>query len=302
MSLSCSQQNWGGYPFRVEMTCDSAQISRIADGTDIVLASQNITSLTQIYNPRHVITRFTGPTTIDIHGSAGASMSVQATHDPALMSFVFSEKTPARVSLLIENLSGTLATAQNPKPASVTAKSLNLHGRFTEPPADGQVSYDFAATAKDIAYDGPVRDPIDDGPIIFDTFAIAGEVGRFAFPWPKRLDETLKSWAENDGELRITQFDVTRAPVRASMKGSLKSDSKGRLNGKLSTKIINLDKFLDRMASVGKLTKGQAGMAKSVFRLLSGNKDNAAVSTELVLKDSNIYFGPFRVGQLAPLF
>jgi hypothetical protein len=302
LSLECAQQSWGGYPFRVEMRCDAAQFSRTGDGTDIFLASRNITALTQVYSPKLVVIQFTGPTNLDINTSAGGGISVAAGHDPALASVLFSQKTPAEISVLIENLKGSLKGATQAKAGSLTAKKLNLHGRFTEQPQAGKVSYDLAAVAHEFSYDGPVRDPIDGGPVTFGSFAFSGKLGGMPFPWPARLDETAQIWAENSGNLDINQLDLTRAPIRASMSGSLAADKNGKLSGKLAAKIVNLDKMLDRLAAAGKLSRGEASIAKNMFRMLSGSKDNAAISTNLVVNKSKIYLGPFKVGKIAPLF
>lgn len=302
LSLECAKQSWGGYPFRVEMGCDAAQFSRVGGGTDVVLTSRNITALTQVYSPGLVVIQFTGPSNLDINTSEGGGFAIAANHDPALASVLFSEDTPAETSLLIENLQGTLKGAKQAKAGALTATKLNLHGRFADPPQNGKVAYDIAAIADKFSYDGPVRDPIDGGPITFGSFVFSAKLDEMPFPWPARLNETARVWATNTGKLQIHQLDLTRAPIRASMSGELVADAQGKLNGELAGKIVNLDKMLDRLAASGKLSRGEASLAKNMFRMLSGNKDNAAVSTSLAVKQSKIYLGPFKVGKFAPLF
>ena len=267
----------------------------------MIITSRNITAVTQIYSPGLVIIQFTGPSSLDVNRARGG-VSVSSAHSPALASLKFTDKTPAEISILIENLNGTLLAGDSPQAGKLTAERLNLHGRFATAPEGGKVSYDIAGVAKGFSYDGPQRDPVDGGPVSFDSFAFSANVSEVPYPWPDILGETISGWAENGGVLDIKQLDLTRTPIRASMSGNLKADGAGKLDGKLKGKIVNLDKLLDRLVSVGKLSKGEASLAKNMFRLLSGSGSNGSVSTELVVKQSKIYLGPFKIGEFAPLF
>ncbi len=301
LQLECAQQNWSGYPFRIELSCDSAHFSRIGTATDFVLSSSNITALSQVYTPGLVVMQFTGPTTFDLNPKSGDGLSMTGAHAPALASIKLAENTPTEISILIENFDGSLKVGAA-ESGKLTAKKINLHGRTAKSPSNGTIAYDFAGLNEDFSYDGPQRDPIDKGPISFNSFVFNTRVDKVPYPWPDKLGDTISQWAQNNGTLEITQLDLTRSPVRASMSGNLQATRAGLLDGKLKGKIVNLDKFLDRLVSVGTLSKGEASIAKNMFRLLSGNNDNAAVSTELSVKDSKIYLGPFKIGRFAPLF
>ncbi|MGI9373107.1 MAG: DUF2125 domain-containing protein, partial [Hyphomicrobiales bacterium] len=269
--------------------------------TDFVLSSSNITALAQIYTPGLVVMQFTGPTTFDVNARSGQGLSMTGAHAPALASIKLEDNTPTEVSMMIENFDGSLKLG-TAKSGTLTAKKINLHGRLAALQKNDMAVYDFAGMNEDFSYNGPQRDPIDKGPITFNSFVFNARADNVPYPWPDRLGDTISLWAQNNGTLDISKLDLTRAPVRASMSGNLQASSAGLLDGKLKGKIVNLDKFLDRLVSVGTLSKGEASIAKNMFRLLSGNKDNAAVSTELSVKDSKIYLGPFKIGRFNPLF
>ncbi|MEM8688893.1 MAG: DUF2125 domain-containing protein, partial [Pseudomonadota bacterium] len=73
-------------------------------------------------------------------------------------------------------------------------------------------------------------------------------------------------------------------------------------NGKVKTAVLNLDKAIDKMVSAGRLSENDARISKGLFKMLSGNNPNGEVVTDFRIKNGKLYFGPFRLLKLAPLF
>ncbi|MGI9371455.1 MAG: DUF2125 domain-containing protein, partial [Hyphomicrobiales bacterium] len=190
LQLECAKQDWGGYPFRIELSCDSAHFSRIGSATDFVLSSSNITALAQIYTPGVVVMQFTGPTTFDVNARPGQGLSMTWAHAPALASIKLEDNTPTEVSILIENFDGSLKLG-TAKSGTLTAKKINLHGRLAALQKNDMAVYDFAGMNDDFSYNGPQRDPIDKGPITFNSFVFNARADNVPYPWPDRLGDTI---------------------------------------------------------------------------------------------------------------
>lgn len=57
--LDCASEDWGGYPFRFEFTCDKPVVTDKALG---VLSSGRLRAVAMAYNPWHVLLLVDGPT------------------------------------------------------------------------------------------------------------------------------------------------------------------------------------------------------------------------------------------------
>lgn len=82
MTLECSQEGWGGYPFRFEFSCSSPAVSY---GGKVELHSSNLMFVALAYAPWQVAALIDGPT----HLSAPGVEQTDITHQRALAAVTF---------------------------------------------------------------------------------------------------------------------------------------------------------------------------------------------------------------------
>ena len=160
----------------------------------------------------------------------------------------------------------------------------------------------IAATADQFTYDGPLRDPIDAGPIKLDAITFNGVINGLPSKWPKNLEAAMRSWANNKGTVNIRQLDISKKPVLAKTKGEISSDPKGLLHGTVRATVFNLNHVIDQLANLGRLSENDAKVSKGLFKILSGDKPDGEIVTDLRLKKGKVYFGPFKLLKLKPIF
>ena len=121
--LDCSDEGWGGYPFRFEFACKSPRLG-LPQGA---VNATGLSAVAQAYNPRHLIVLIDGPTS-----AQGFSQRISAEHGRVLASLIVEEGMLARFS------------AEIPNPVvkdRFSAGKILLHGRAnTEGPMELAVS------------------------------------------------------------------------------------------------------------------------------------------------------------------
>ncbi len=304
LTITCDDENWGGYPFRIEVTCDGLKVSRKSGGKVTAASLGKAHLVAQAYKPWHIILEFEQPLNLQLPAGDKNSLRLQAEHAPGLASIVIGEKFRPEISLLLEGMTGSLqhqAGAASFPVGTFTAKSLNVHGRQEQQSTPSRTAIGIAATAEAFKFDGTVRDPIDSGPIKLDAMAFNGTFEGLPVKWPKGFKQILRAWAANNGSVRIRQLDVRKEKVEAQTSGKITSDKLGILNGKIKAKVFNLDHVLDQLADKGTLSANDAKVAKGMFKILSGNSPNGEIKTDFLLKNSKLYFGPFKLLKFDPL-
>jgi hypothetical protein len=97
LTLSCTQESWGGYPFRFEFDCASP---KIAAGSRLELRTANLLAIALAYNPWQVVILIDGPTTI----SGLSATPVTAEHGRAIGSVTLRSEGEASLSVDLPKL------------------------------------------------------------------------------------------------------------------------------------------------------------------------------------------------------
>lgn len=307
LSLTCSNESWGGYPFRIEIACEGFQLQKKNKASRIGLSFQRVDAVAQAYKPWHIIFKLTAPLTMDVSRGTGPATTtvVKAEHEPSLASVVLKDRKNPDISVLFEKISGTITDQSGGTEFSLgqfQVDKLNLHGRIEREIDAGQADYALAATADALNYDGPLRDPADGGPIKVDTLTFSGIAERLPLPLAANLQKTLRAWAANEGRLQINQLELKQETITARSNGFVTASQEGQLSGKVKTAVLNLDKAIDKMVTAGRMSANDARISKGLFKMLSGNNPNGEVVTDFRIKNGKLYFGPFKLLTLAPLF
>lgn len=142
--LACREESWGGYPFRFEYLCDSAEISK---GTEISARSGTLRLVALAYKPWHVLALLDGPTLFAARGSPVQ----EVVHDRILASLRFGDDRNWTVSVEIP---------QSDTTGWASWDEMNVHVR-TAP----QGAHDVAVSVKGLLIVTEAAEPlrIDEG-------------------------------------------------------------------------------------------------------------------------------------------
>ena len=139
LTLACTEEGWGGYPFHFEFSCSSPVVTAAGQAE---LRSQRLLLVALAYAPWQVAALIDGPTTV----TAAGAMPTEITHQRALAAVTFDKAWQPWFSLEVPALSvGTLGTAEK----------LTI---FTRPAAAGGT--DVAVDATRVSYTPEGKPPV----------------------------------------------------------------------------------------------------------------------------------------------
>jgi hypothetical protein len=335
----CAKRHVAGFPFRLEVTCEGASVTLVAQTAQGAAAAPvtaqlgKILVVAQIYTPKLLIAEFTAPATL---AERGQPPSLQVNWRTARSSIAGLPGTPERVALVfddaaIDRIGGAAPLAR--------ATHLELHGRLAE---DSTVDHPVIEAALQIN-GGSILDlhPLLAQPFDADIRAKVRGLRDFSpKPWPDRFREIQAA----GGRIEITQSRIQQGDLISVAAGSLGLTANGRLDGELQMTVAGIEKVipalgiekmleegvpqatLDRLApgvksqdvnnllgsldrmipGLGKVVRqnANAGVTAGINALgtpaeLEGKK---ARSFPLRFVDGAVFLGPIKVGDTPPLF
>lgn len=333
----CARRSIAGFPFRFEIRCEGASVSLLsqtAANSAFTAKLDDIRVVAQVYDPKHVIAEFKAPATLSdssqqsfvVNWSSGRSSVVGLPAVPERASIVFDD--PA-----IERLAGST------KVPLAGAKRVELHGRLAE---GSVADHPVIETVVQIAQGSIQGvHPLLAEPFDADLRGkITGLSDLVPKPWPQRFREIqgagghieiiqsriqqgdlvavaagtlgLSAGGRLDGELQMTVASIERVVpalgIDKMLEEGVPQSTLDRVAPGVKTQDINnLFSALDRaIPGLGKMVKqnANAGVAAGINALgteavLEGRK---ARSFPLRFVDGAVLLGPFKVGQVPPLF
>ncbi|WP_170984221.1 DUF2125 domain-containing protein [Rhodoligotrophos defluvii] len=304
MTVSCGEQQWGGYPFRVEMSCAPLQLSWTNSAGAGSIDLGRLESVFQVYNPRHVLAAASAPASYRIGASGGGAPNalVSATFAPATASLVLANGGFARSDLVVRELVADFGGAEG-FGAQGRARSLELHSRFVQRDETAPMILEIAGTAEDISLAGPAVTYATGIPIALDAMTLRAEMDG-AFTAAVDPSTALRAFVASGGKVRITQLNGRQGKVTIDATGELTFDSDGQANGELDSTVVNLKSILDQLREAGRLGELEAAFSLNMLSMLEGATSGreGSLRVKVVIKDGNVYFGPFKILELPPLF
>ncbi|MEM7425214.1 MAG: DUF2125 domain-containing protein [Pseudomonadota bacterium] len=307
MSLTCDDENWGGYPFRIEIRCSRFRFTNKKKDKEFVARAHHVTAVAQAYKPWHVIVQFAPPLNLQLPArkEENANLVLSASHEPGIASIRLGEDYKPHVSILLTALKGDVdveAGDTDFAAGEFSAASANVHLRLEETSSPERPVLGIAATIEALEYDGPVRDPVNAGPITFNKLTFDGAVEGLPRHTPGNMQTLLRRWVDNGGRLQVRSLNAEKTPVVAQASGTVTVDKEGRLNGKINATVQRLDHIIDELAELGRLSENDARVSKGLFKIMSGDRPKGEIVSDLRLKKGKLYFGPFKLMKIPPLF
>ena len=337
----CAKRHVAGFPFRLEVTCEGASVTLVAQTAQGAAAAPvtaqlgKILVVAQIYTPKLLIAEFTAPATL---AERGQPPSLQVNWRTARSSIAGLPGTPERVALVFDDAAIDRIGGSAPLPLA-RATHLELHGRLAE---DSTVDHPVIEAALQIN-GGSILElhPLLAQPFDADIRAKVRGLRDFSpKPWPDRFREIQAA----GGRIEITQSRIQQGDLISVAAGSLGLTANGRLDGELQMTVAGIEKVipalgvekmleegvpqatLDRLAPgvksqdvnnlLGSLDRMIPGLGKVVRQNASAGvtaginalgtpaelEGKKARSFPLRFVDGAVFLGPIKVGDTPPLF
>lgn len=311
----CASQSIGGYPFRIEVRCGGASFELKGKPT-LQLKLPLVLAAVQVYDPKLLISEFTGPLEVAEPGRPPAAILNWALGQASVRGLPSEFE---RASLVLD-----AATVRDPNMAGdgivFRAQRLELHGRQ----ASGSTS-DNPVIETVLRLNAAVADklhPLAAKPIDAEIATVLRGVNDVS---PKPLPVLFREWQARNGQLEIIKARVSQDDVIAVGAGTLKLTARGGLDGNLQVTVVGIEKLLKMFDIERMMSEGQIGATLSALdRLIPGlggiARQNAApglvaalgqrtvlegkpaVAFPVRFVDGTVFLGPFQVGVLAPVF
>jgi hypothetical protein len=337
----CAKRHVAGFPFRLEVTCEGASVTLVAQTAQGAAAAPvtaqlgKILVVAQIYTPKLLIAEFTAPATL---AERGQPPSLQVNWRTARSSIAGLPGTPERVALVFDDAAIDRIGGAAPLPLA-RATHLELHGRLAE---DSTVDHPVIEAALQIN-GGSILElhPLLAQPFDADIRAKVRGLRDFSpKPWPDRFREIQAA----GGRIEITQSRIQQGDLISVAAGSLGLTANGRLDGELQMTVAGIEKVipalgiekmleegvpqatLDRLAPgvksqdvnnlLGSLDRMIPGLGKVVRQNANAGvtaginalgtpaelEGKKARSFPLRFVDGAVFLGPIKVGDTPPLF
>jgi hypothetical protein len=310
----CGSQTIGGFPFLIEVRCSGASFELKGSPT-LRLTLPATLAAVQVYAPGLLIGEFTGPLEIAEPGRRPEAVVDWSLAQASVRGL------PANVerASLVLDAPAVRTPAAGGDAASFTARRLELHGR----PAAGSaapVGVDLVLRLDAAA--APGLHPLAAKPFDADIAAVMHGLGDLTpKPWAVRF----KEMQARDGRLEITRARLAQDDVIAVGAGALKLTARGGLDGELQVTVVGIEKLLKTLDIERIMSEGQIGATISALdRIMPGLggiarqsaapglvaalgkrtllEDKPAVAFPVRFADGSVFLGPFRVGEVPPLF
>jgi hypothetical protein len=317
---TCGSQDVGGFPFRIEVSCDQAAALLRTNQPPIELRTRSLVTVAQVYQPGLLISEFRGPLTV---GEPGKAPEFVADWKLAQSSVRGTPSAPERGSLVFDLLSVDRVDG-TARESMVRARHAELHGRMAEGSAINKPVIEVAVRIDQGT--APNLHPAAATPINADVTAVLRGLNDFSpKPWPERFREMQAA----GGRIDISKARLQQGDILAIGDGALSLNSDGRLVGELRITMAGLEQFLaaigaqqrvqtspnmDRLAGaldrlapgLGEVARQQAGANVSLGINMLGEQTTLegkrAVTLPLRFNDGAVYLGPIPIGNTPALF
>lgn len=312
----CHQQSTGGFPFRIEITCDQAesQFRNLSPPLRITVAGLHAAA--QIYQRDLLIAEMAGPMTI---ADMGRPATLSADWALAQASLRGTPAAPERLSIVFEE--PKLDDISGPVPVEAAkAKHIELHGRIVEGTVSSNPVVEVVSRVTGGSFPGVhalAQTPIDSEM----TAKLRGLKDFAPKPWAERFREIQRA----GGSIDIAQARISQGETLAVGSGVLTINANGKLDGQLRLTVAGLEAFLktigientppvDRIAGaldrllpgLGAAARAQAGAGVIAGVNMIGEQTTLegrrAVAVPLRISDGAMALGPIVIGRVPALF
>ena len=283
---TCSNRTVGGYPFRIELRCDSLTLTSTRWGEAVRVETGPALAVGQIYSPSLVIVEATSPARVTL--PEGRSLDITWKQLDSSLAW----REPQRFALVMAEPNATLTT---PGQAAETWRAATLEAHLRRnpdrPATDQAVDIALSATGTVLPAIDALLGTTDAGTIDLQATLTQSEAFRKGFN-----PDALETWRNGNGLLDLSRLVATKGSARIEGSGQLLLDPVHRIGGDLQVAAAGIEQIGG--VRIGNLLGGLGG--------LLGGRGNASASPGLTplppvsLREGRVFLGPIRL-PLKPL-
>lgn len=310
IEITCADAAWGGFPYRFELNCTSLSARGERGGIKLDFSGSAVRAVALAYNPMHLIVEIDGPFSFAGEDDAQARTEISSNGKPlrASLKLKLDPNRADQMSVEVKDQTGTIKTTRpdDAVPAAPVPYTLGraiVHSRFAEPPSGDVAPFDIAVSISGLVY-GPDRSTLfGTEPLRIEKASIDANITALPFKPGLTFAERARLWQQGSGELTVRGLDSTSNFLTGASAGTLRLDETGRVNGKLEWRVTGFDDLMARLLNAGLVDESAANVADTILTVL-GKPDESKPGLKLktILKDGKLYFGPFKVSTLPPLY
>ena len=319
---NCATTTFGGFPFRFEVACGGPTVDDERAGLSV--KANRLRAVSEVLEPTVITGEIDAPVTIAPFGGAPAATMEFAGARANLRAMPGAERLAVAVDHPV--LKAVASDAM-----LATADQIELRGRFGGEAA-GHPILDLEIESHGTRAPGAVRDLGRFAPLATDgtdVSAVARLHGLSDLTL-KPLPQQLKEIQAAGGRLEITSARLQQGDLIIGAAGALSLTPRGTLSGDLQLTVVDLSRLIsllgiDRMLpkevnrfapaldrllpGLGNALRGGVeteGIAEAGVAMLGGKpaefEGRPAVTVPLHFNDGTAHIGPFRVGEIPPLY
>jgi len=267
----CADASFGGYPFRIEVSCRDPSMADRASA--LALAARNLAAVAQVWDPTLVIGEIAGPMTV---GPYGAAPAVAIDWTLAQASLRGMPGAPERLAVVLDRPSLAALPPQAGAPLA-KADHMEFHARFAADSAPGHRALDLALdlTRFTAPAGTALGAPLDALAAATTDASIVAVLRGAPDLAPKPLAQRLREIEAADGRLEIVNARLQQGDLIAGASGVLALTPRGTLNGEIRLTIVNFARLvpllgIDRMVAQAVSPESVNRYAPALDRLLPG--------------------------------
>lgn len=299
-TYDCKKRGFGGYPFRVEVTCSSPRLD-IADASPrIRVSAEHFRAVAQVWNLTHVIFEIDGPVRIETGDRRKRpDVAVDATWQLMQGSVRAPGGQVESVDVAITDLTaapdpGTVGPGGG---ATVTAHQFELHGRTAGSASSVGRDYEVALDARALVVALQGATPADAVDLAF-----VGRLDAMPHPPPRDPQVFLTAWRGNRGTIQVDRLSATQGETELRASGLLTPDETGRPEGAITIALAGPDVTTPGVAGAFGGLAPIVAMALMFTGKATDIDGRTALSGEIAFKDGKVMLGSLAIAELPRLF
>jgi hypothetical protein len=326
-SYDCAQQDIGGFPFRIEVSCGAAVADFKSRPAPLRLTAPRISATAQIYDPQLIIGEVASPVEIL---APGQPVGIAASFDRGMASLRGRPSAPQSLDAITDGLVATDRRGHDT--TLLRLEHAEFHTRLAAGTVDDHPVLDVALSLQQ-ARTPQIALFAQNGTDVDVIGVLRGLDDLRPKPWP----EPLRQLQAAGGSIEITRARAQQGDVIATAAGTLRLTPAGRLDGELALTVagleqllpaLGLDRLLAQTAPGAPQNKINQGLS-ALDRLVPGLGDVArqqlqspdtrvamlsllgqptqlegrrAIAVPLRFRDGAVLLGSIPVGDVPPLY
>lgn len=287
---TCPNRSIGGYPFRIEVSCDGPTLN-VAGRVSFDARLGRILAVTQIYQPDLAIVEFSGP----LQQKNADGTKLDATWESLRASVhIGVDHAPDRVSVEMKKVQFEGNAA-----ASGIIGHAEFHARLVEGSAAGG-DLDVAAMVQGAVF--PVISAFTGATEPMD-FMLRGRAEQAALLKRGLVPSLIDQWAQSGGKMIFDEARLTQPGFAVSVKGEVTFDAQRRPRGQLELNAMGAERLLAALGIGGK-DRGVTGLLGALLgqKKSDGTQKASTLKLPVRLDNGKVAVGPLVLAEVGPLY